>query len=164
MTKTAPPIHGFHHVTMPVHDLDVAERFYCGLLGAELIERFDRETFLRYRPDRAREVDADNGPLHLSIRIGSSPQVDLFLQKNRAKPIPMAHPHWAMGVDPDQLDDFIVRLKEAAIPIDGPRRLGPPTHASVYFADPFGNTLELVTMGYRGPVLEGPPDVSKLGW
>jgi hypothetical protein len=34
----------------------------------------------------------------------------------------------------------------------------------VYFADPFGNTLELVTMGYRSLVLEGPPDVSRLGW
>jgi hypothetical protein len=33
----------------------------------------------------------------------------------------------------------------------------------VYFADPWGNTLELVTMGYAGPVLEGPPDVSVLG-
>ncbi|MCY1078883.1 VOC family protein [Archangium lansingense] len=46
--------------------------------------------------------------------------------------------------------------------IDGPRRLGPPGHASVYFADPFGNVLEFVTMGYRGPVTDGPPDVSVL--
>ena len=48
--------------------------------------------------------------------------------------------------------------------VDGPRRLGPPGHASVYFSDPFGNTLELVTTGYQGSVVEGPPDVSVLGW
>jgi hypothetical protein len=50
------------------------------------------------------------------------------------------------------------------VPIDGPRRLGPPGHASVYFADPFGNTLELVTMGYAGSVSDGPPNVARLGW
>jgi hypothetical protein len=50
------------------------------------------------------------------------------------------------------------------VPIDGPRRLGPPGQASVYFADPFGNTLELVTTGYEGVVLDGPPDVGRLAW
>jgi hypothetical protein len=43
--------------------------------------------------------------------------------------------------------------------LDGPRRLGPPGHASVYFADPFGNLLELATMGYTSRVIEGLPDI-----
>lgn len=30
--------------------------------------------------------------------------------------------------------------------------------------DPFGDTLERVAMGYEGSVLQGPPDVSQLGW
>ena len=163
-TTPAPPIEGFHHITLPVHDLDSAEQFYVSLLGATLLHKFDRETFLRIRPDRAREADADNSPLHLAVRFNDAPELHLFLQKNRSKPVPVPHPHLAMIVDSDQLDAFVLRLRAAAIPIDGPRRLGPPGHASVYFVDPFGNTLELVTTAYDGPVVNGPPDVGKLGW
>lgn len=43
-------------------------------------------------------------------------------------------------------------------------RVYPKEPHPVYFADPFGNTLELVSMGYPGAVKEGPPDVSTLGW
>lgn len=161
---TAPPIEGFHHITLPAHDLDVAERFYVGLLGAELIRKLDREAFVRVRPDRATEVDADNSPLHLAVRFGDGPELHLFLQRNWTKLAPPPHPHLAMRVDHDQLDAFTRRLRDAEVPVDGPRRLGPPGHASVYFADPSGNTLELVTMGYEGSVVEGPPDVSRLGW
>ncbi len=160
----APPLEGFHHITLPVHDLESAETFYVSLLGAELVRRFDRETFLRFRPERAAEADADNSPQHLCVRMGDGPELDLFLQRNRSKPVPAPHPHLAMRVDPGHLDAFALRLRAAGVPTDGPRRLGPPGHASVYFADPFGNTLELVTLGYEGQVLEGPPDVSKLGW
>ncbi|MEO8181032.1 MAG: VOC family protein [Deltaproteobacteria bacterium] len=161
---TAPNIEGFNHVTLPVHDLDVAERFYVGVLGAKLVRKFDRETFLRFRPDRAHEADADNSPLHLAVRFHDTPELDLFLQKNRNKPLPAPHPHLALSVDADQLDAFSQRLRVAGVPIDGPRRLGPPGQASVYFADPFGNTLELVAMGYGGSVSDGPPDVTRLGW
>jgi catechol 2,3-dioxygenase-like lactoylglutathione lyase family enzyme len=163
-TRAAPPLEGFHHITLPVHDLDTAERFYVGLLGAKLLRKLNREAFLRVRQDRAAEVDADNSPLHLALRVGDGPELHLFLQKLQRKPTPVPHPHFALSVDADQLDAFTVRLHAAGVPVDGPRRLGPPGHASVYFADPFGNTLELVTMGYTGSVLEGPPDVSKLGW
>lgn len=159
-----PPIEGFHHITLPVHDLDAAERFYVGVLGARLVRKFDRETFLRVRPDRAVEADADNSPLHLAVKVEDGPELHLFLQRGRHKPAPAPHPHLAMAVDADQLDPFAIRLRTANVPVDGPRRLGPPGHASLYFADPFGNTLELVTTGYQGAVIEGPPDVTKLGW
>jgi catechol 2,3-dioxygenase-like lactoylglutathione lyase family enzyme len=69
-----------------------------------------------------------------------------------------------MNVDHDELDSSVARLREAGVPVDGPRRLGPPGHASIYFADPSGNLLELVTMGYGGTVEEGPPEPGKLGW
>jgi catechol 2,3-dioxygenase-like lactoylglutathione lyase family enzyme len=162
--STTPAIHTFGHVTLPVHDLDVAEWFYVTLLGAKRVSRFDRETFLRYRPDRATEADADNSPLHLEVQFGSAPELHLFLQRNRARPVPAPHPHIALEVAPNDIDVFHARLREAGVPTDGPRRLGPPGHASIYFADPFGNLLELVTMGYRGAVIDGPPDASKLGW
>lgn len=165
MTNPALPlIDGFAHLTLPVHDLARAEAFYVGLLGATLVRRFDRETFLRLRPERADEADADNSPLHLAVQFHDTPELHLFLQRNRATPVPAPHPHLAMNVDADELDVFIERLKGAGVTLDGPRRLGPPGHASVYFVDPFGNTLELVTTGYEGQVQMGPPDVSTLRW
>jgi catechol 2,3-dioxygenase-like lactoylglutathione lyase family enzyme len=165
MTKEpAPPVSGFAHLTLPVHDLEVAERFYVDVLGAQVAGRFDRETFLRLRPDRAREADADNSPFHVELRFGDAPELHLFLQRNRARPTPAPHPHIALSVRPQDLDTFHARLRAAGVLTDGPRRLGPPGHGSIYFADPFGNTLELVTMGYRGKVTDGPPDVSVLGW
>jgi catechol 2,3-dioxygenase-like lactoylglutathione lyase family enzyme len=139
---------------LPVHDLDSAERFYVGLLGATLLRKFDR----------APGAEADNSSLHLAVRFQDGPELHLFLEKQRGKTVPAPHPHLALSVDSDQLDAFVVRMRAAGVPIDGPRRLGPPGHASVYFADPSGNTLELVTTSYEGPVLEGAPDVSKLGW
>lgn len=164
MKNAAPSIDGFDHITLPIDDLEVAERFYVQLLGGQLVRKMDRESFARMRPGRAAEIDADNSPLHLAVSFHDGPQLHLFLQKNRNKPVPAPHPHLAMRVDADELDAFVLRLRAAEVPIDGPRRLGPPGHASVYFADPFGNTLELVTLGYQGSVVEGPPDVRVLGW
>jgi catechol 2,3-dioxygenase-like lactoylglutathione lyase family enzyme len=159
----APPVEGVAHVTLPVHDLDVAERFYVALLGARRVRRLDRAEFERLRPDRASELDADNSPFHIAIRFADGPEIHLFLQRNRPTPVPPPHPHIALEVDHGDLDPFHQRLRAAGVPTDGPRRLGPPGHASIYFADPFGNSLELVTTGYRGSVMGGPPDMSRLG-
>lgn len=164
MITPAPPLDGFHHITLPVHDLEAAERFYVGVLGARLVRKLDREAFSSVHPERAAEADADNSPLHLCVRAGDGPELDLFLQRNGKKPVPAAHPHLALRVDGDQLDTFAARLRVAGVPLDGPRRLGAPGQASLYFADCSGNTLELVALSYPGAALEGPPDVSKLGW
>lgn len=162
--KTIPAVDGFDHVTLPIHDLDAAERFYTGVLGAKLVRRVDRETFVRLRPERAAEVDAANSPLHVSVAFHDAPHLDLFLQPNAKKTEPAPHPHVAMRVDADELDMAAARLREAGVPVDGPRRLGPPGHASIYFLDPSGNLLELVTTGYEKAVIEGPPDLPKLVW
>jgi catechol 2,3-dioxygenase-like lactoylglutathione lyase family enzyme len=160
----APPIEAFHHIALPVHDLDSAEQFYVALLGATLVRKCNREMALRRHSVRPLPAGDDNDSGHLAVRFLDGPELHLFLEKDRGKPLPTPHPHLAMSVDSDQLEVFVARLRAADVPIDGPRRLGPPGHASVYFADPSGNTLELVTTNYLGPVLEGPPDVSKLGW
>ena len=149
-------------VTLPVSDLQRAEAFYVELLGAKLIQRVDRETFLKHLPERAAEADAVTSPLHLTVKLGDSPDIQLFLQRDYPGKIPSAHPHLAMYVDADQLDAFALRLTRAGVPCDGPRRLGPPGQASLYFADPWGQLLELVTTGYRGETLGGPPDAAKL--
>lgn len=162
--QIAPRIEGVSHQTLPIGDLAVAEDFYVGLLGAELVRRFDRETFLRLRPERAGEADADNSPLHLAVRFGDGPEYHLFVQKTGLPLAPAPHPHTALAIDDDDLDRFALRLRERGVPCDGPRRLGPPGQASLYFLDPWGNRLELVCTGYEGRVSHGPPDFAKLGY
>ncbi len=162
MHDPIPAVDGFGHITLPTHDLDAAERFYVDLLGAALLRRMDREAFLRLRPDRSGEADAENSPLHLAVQFHDAPELHLFLQRGLAPRAPSPHPHIAMRLDHDELDVAVTKLSAAGVAVDGPRRLGPPGHASVYFADPSGNLLELVTTGYRGPVLEGPPELSRL--
>lgn len=157
----APAITAVHHLTLPVADLALAERFYVGLLGLALKRRFDRETLLRLRPDRVDEADALDGPLHLELRCGEV-ELDLFLRRDHRPGPVRPHPHLAFAVAPADLDAFCARLADAGVPLDGPRRLGPPGHASVYFHDPFGNVLELATFGYPNEVPVGPPDLAAL--
>lgn len=164
MSTQRPTLDSVAHVTIPVGDLDEAEAFYVSLLGAELIRRFDRETFLERQPARAAEVDAANSPLHLALRFGDSPEFHLFLQRGLPRKTPAPHPHVALQVDADELDAFRLRLMAAGVPLDGPRRLGGPGHASVYFADPWGQLLELATTGYQGEVQMGPPIATTLGY
>jgi catechol 2,3-dioxygenase-like lactoylglutathione lyase family enzyme len=155
-------LEALHHVTLPVSDLQRAERFYVELLGARLVERIDREAFLRTRPARAAEADADNSPLHLTIKLGDSPDIQLFLQRSYPGKSPAPHPHLAIYVDADQLDAFALRLTRAGVVCDGPRQLGPEGQASLYFIDPWGQLLELVTTGYRGETRKGPPELDTL--
>jgi catechol 2,3-dioxygenase-like lactoylglutathione lyase family enzyme len=154
---------GISHLTLPVTDLELAERFYVGTLGLALERRIDREALLRLVPERAAELDADDGPLHLQLRCGGM-QLDLFLRREPLRgPLP-PHPHLAFEVGPDDLGPLAARVGAFGVPLDGPRRLGPPGHASIYFTDPFGNLLELATMGYRGgDLVVGPPDLVALG-
>jgi catechol 2,3-dioxygenase-like lactoylglutathione lyase family enzyme len=137
------------HITLPVHDLEIAEEFYVGLLGAKLIHKMDRSEFLKFRPEREDEADAENSPLHLTIAFEDI-EIQLFKQpKKWTQPIEQPHPHFALHVDPDNLLPAKELLISRGIPVDGPIRLGPPTHASIYFFDPFGNHMELETMGYQ---------------
>ncbi len=158
-------VSGIDHVTLPVGDLVIAERFYVGLLGAAVVDRVDEDAFRAHRPDRVGELkNSRNSPLHLSVRFGGAPgpRVDLFLQPVGQPEPALGHPHLAIGVDGAQLDGAKLALEEAGVVTDGPRRLGPPGQASLYFLDPFGNKLELVTRAYRGAAPVGAPDMSKL--
>ena len=38
-----PRIRAVDHVTIPVHDLDEAQRFYCDLIGGALLARIDND-------------------------------------------------------------------------------------------------------------------------
>lgn len=143
---------GIDHITIPVKDLDVAERFYAGVLGARVVARPDWEAVRSGR----------NKAPHLSVMIGDGPRVDLFLQPYGQPELTQSHPHTAFRVRDAQ---DMLQLKEAlaahGVLTYGPTRLGPPGQASLYFLDPFGNHLEFETDNLHD-VPVGPPDHSKL--
>ncbi|MCA9718949.1 MAG: VOC family protein [Myxococcales bacterium] len=162
-TNSAPPtITGVDHITLPITDLGLAERFYVELLGLRLTRRVDREAFARRSPERADELARGDSPLHLGLRCGDV-EIDLFFAPDLPRRPLRSHPHLALRVDPRELDAHHARLRGAGVAVDGPRRLGPPGQASLYFTDPFGNLLELCATGYEGATELGPPRLERLG-
>ncbi|WP_394839147.1 VOC family protein [Pendulispora rubella] len=159
-------VRGVDHLTLPVGDLVLAERFYVDLLGATVVARFDdAAAFHEQRPERTGELkNGENSPLHLSLRFGNGPgpRVDLFLQGGGQPALERGHPHLALAVTGEDMDRARDVLAAVDVPFDGPRRLGPPGQASLYFLDPFGNKLEFVTHAYAGEVSVGAPDLRKL--
>jgi catechol 2,3-dioxygenase-like lactoylglutathione lyase family enzyme len=155
-----PRVRGLDHVTLPCADLHVAEDFYIGLLGARVLIRID-EAFLRRV---GRFADADAGAIHTSVVFSNGPRIDLFIQPNGQPPPLAGHPHHAFFVPPSELLGWKKRLGDAGVPTFGPTRLGPPGQASLYFNDPFGNHLELVTHGFVPDIPVGAPDMASLGY
>jgi catechol 2,3-dioxygenase-like lactoylglutathione lyase family enzyme len=158
--RFGPRVRGLDHVTIPCLDLRVAEEFYIGLLGARVLIRID-EAFLR---KVGRFDDADAGAIHTSVVFSGGPRLDLFIQPNGQPPALAGHPHHAFFVPPRELLRWKNRLHDAGVPTFGPTRLGPPGQASLYFNDPFGNHLELVTQGFVPDIPTGAPDMASLSY
>jgi catechol 2,3-dioxygenase-like lactoylglutathione lyase family enzyme len=152
------------HITIPCHDAQIAEEFYVGLLGARIVNRIDRSLLRRIG---WRDADIDqNAAEHLSITFSGGPRLDLFVypQGSPVRSAPM-HPHIALTVSPRRFLEWKRRLESRGVVVAGPTRPGPPGQASFYFNDPFGNHLELVTLGFVTfdlPV--GVPDRSRLDY
>ncbi len=157
-----PRLGGLDHITIPVHDLEVARQFYCDVLGAAFVMRVDDETFKRF--GRPAAANGGEGSHHISVCFGSRTRVDLFLQHTGQPPASAGHPHYAFEVPPRDLLKWHARLLAKGIPTEGPLQLGPPGQASLYFNDPFGNHLELECMGFSKPIPLRPPDSAKLAW
>lgn len=155
-----PRVRGLDHVTIPCRDLRVAEDFYVGVLGARVLMRVD-EAFLR---KVGRSDGANSGAIHTSVVFSGGARIDLFLQAEGQPPPGAGHPHHAFFVPPGELLRWKKRLADAGVPTFGPTRLGPPGQASLYFNDPSGNHLELVTQGFVPDVPVGPPDMATLGY
>src|SRR5579871_3124072 len=119
------------------------------------------EAFLR---KVGRHADADVGAIHTSVVFSGGARVDLFIQPDGQPPPLAGHPHHAFAVSPRQMLRWKERLNRAGVPTFGPTRLGPPGQASLYFNDPFGNHLELVTHGYVPDLPVGPPDMTALAY
>jgi len=104
------------------------------------------------------------GAFHISVLLGGSTRVDLFLQNFGQAAPAQAHPHYAFTVRARDLRKWRARLEAMGVPTDGPLRLGPPGRASLYFNDSFGNHLELTCFGYAEEIPACTPEMSKLVW
>lgn len=129
---------GLDRVSLPVHDVDVAERFYVHVLGGERVRR----------------------SLAVEIWFGARPFVELVRVDAPASAEPRVR--LAFTVRPDDLLRVRDDLRARGIPSHGPWRDGAPGHVCLDFLDPFGNPLELVTMGYRGETLRALPNMTEL--
>jgi catechol 2,3-dioxygenase-like lactoylglutathione lyase family enzyme len=157
-----PRVGGLDHVTIPVHDLALARRFYCDVLGAAYAMTVDDDTFRRFGRPSAK--NGGEGSHHVSVYFGGSTRVELFLQRS-GQPAPTAgHPHYAFRVPPRHLLKWKDRLESHGVPTDGPLQLGPPGQASLYFNDPFGNHLELGCLGFTKPIPVRPPEMASVAW
>lgn len=152
------------HVTIPCYDAEIAEAFYVGLLGMSVVNRIDRRLLQRigWRPEDVERNAAE----HLSLTIAGDPRFDLFVYPEGTPRFqaPM-HPHIAVTVAPGSFLRWKGRLEDHGVIVAGPTRPGPPGQASFYFNDPFGNHLEIVTLGFVTSDLPvGVPDRSKLNY
>ena len=115
-----------HHLTLPVNDLAVAERFYSEVLGAGVVRRMGT---------------------HFSIQFGGGPRIDIF-QQNEALSPDADHPKYAFTIAPEDLLEIASILDANGVGYDGPVHQGPPGAAQIYFDDPSGNHLQLVCQNY----------------
>jgi catechol 2,3-dioxygenase-like lactoylglutathione lyase family enzyme len=157
--RLGPTVIGVDHVTFPCRDLRVAEDFYLGVLGGRVLMRVDA-AFLR----KVGRSDDAEGAIHTSLVFSGGPRIDLFVQRDGQPPALAGHPHIAFAVSPGEMLRWKGRLNDAGVPTFGPTRLGPPGQASLYFNDPFGNHLELVTHGFVPEIPVGPPDMASLAY
>ncbi len=135
MAEIHPPLGGIHEAALYVHDLARAERFWRRL-GLQLIGR---------KPGR-----------HVFFRAGRDLLL-VFDARATAEPGGDVPPHGAEGPghvalevpDADALDAWRRHLRLAGVEIEQ-EHSWPSGGASVYFRDPEGNSLELITRGAWG--------------
>jgi catechol 2,3-dioxygenase-like lactoylglutathione lyase family enzyme len=118
-----------------VDDLDKAEAFYRTILGLTVI---------------AKEIGR-----HIFFQVGASDVLLAFiaaatLKGDERTPHGAKGPgHFALGIETEALDFWRQRLQENAIAIED-EVVWPMGGRSVYFRDPAGNCVELVTPGVWG--------------
>ncbi len=114
-----------------VDDLDAAENFYQRVLGLDVIAK---------KPNR-----------HVFFRVGDSNVLLAFNPKTTGAESNTPHGatgpgHFALGIEAQSLDDWRERLVSQGIEIEAEVDW-PPGGKSIYFRDPAGNSVELVTPG-----------------
>jgi catechol 2,3-dioxygenase-like lactoylglutathione lyase family enzyme len=134
MAEFHPPLGGVHEAALYVQDLSAAEKFWRRL-GLQLVGRKEgRHVFFRVGRDMLLLFDAD-----AASETGAVP------------------PHGARGPghvaldvpDADALERWKAHLALAGVPIEQEHQW-PGGARSLYFRDPSGNSLELITRGAWG--------------
>jgi catechol 2,3-dioxygenase-like lactoylglutathione lyase family enzyme len=134
MPQLHPPLNGIHEAALYVHDLSVAERFWRRI-GLQLVGRKEgRHVFFRAGRDMLLLFDA--------------------AAAREATGVP---PHGADGpghvaLDVQSLEDlekWQAHLERAGVEIEH-QQSWPSGGRSVYFRDPSGNSVEIITRGAWG--------------
>jgi catechol 2,3-dioxygenase-like lactoylglutathione lyase family enzyme len=133
--RPVPPIETVVETAVYTTDLAAAERFYADVLGLDLLGR-----------------DADR---HVFFRVGPASMLLIFNPHTTRKGggLP-AHGttgagHFALGIWPDTLDEWRRHLTARGIAVEQ-EVAWPRGGRSLYFRDPAGNAVELVTPSVWG--------------
>jgi catechol 2,3-dioxygenase-like lactoylglutathione lyase family enzyme len=130
-----PPVVGIVETALYVDDLDRADAFYAGILGLEPIGREPgRHSFFR--------VGRDN--VLLLFNPASTIKGDILLAHGAIGP-----GHVAIGIPADALEEWKRWLIEHHVAIEQ-EVTWPRGGRSIYFRDPAGNAVELLTPGLWG--------------
>lgn len=162
--RPGPKLRYVDHITIPCGDLETAEAFYVGVLGAKVMMRIDPK-LLQRMGWTAEQIEAGRA-VHLSLTLAAGPRIDLFCYpEGEPKPLADMHPHIALKASPNDYLHWKRRLEAQGVTTTEIRRPGPPGQASFYFNDPFGNHLEIITLGFVDWTLTpGVPDRSHLDY
>ena len=132
---SAPPVETVVETAVYAADLSAAEAFYAGVLGLPVI---GRET-----------------GRHVFFRVGAGNVLLVFDPTTTARagefpPHGATGPgHFALGVRPETLDEWRRHLAQSGVAIEK-EFAWPRGGHSLYFRDPAGNSVELVTPGVWG--------------
>jgi catechol 2,3-dioxygenase-like lactoylglutathione lyase family enzyme len=120
------PVDGVSELVLEVTDLDAAERFYSGVLGLPVVERWAaREAIWLMAGERT--------------RIGLwRPQVGLAGGRGGL------HVHFAMRIAEDDFDDAVAHLRGQGQPVET-MAFSDGRGRAAYVDDPDGNVVELWT-------------------
>jgi len=116
-------------------DLDALKAFYTQTLGLMIVAQ---------EPDR-----------HVFLRVGPAQMLLLFNPETTMRPGPFpthgtrGPGHLALGIPRHDLEDWRTHLQERGVPIEK-EITWPLGGHSLYFRDPAGNSVELLTPGVWG--------------
>ena len=116
------------HFTIPVKDLDRAERFYVGLLGLTKVRRNDHMVFMR------------SGDVYFVLTYSEMP-----VQPNKGNAHDIHHAFLARGPAYDEMKDHLAK-HGVEIFKEERRTNGTFRGRSAYFHDPDSNVLEIMDL------------------